>query len=122
MEKIITNQCKIPMKDKPIVIYEDNASCIRQMMAEFIKAGRTKHINPHIFSYSQDLVDKGQIEIRTIEFENNVVDMLTKVLPAYKHKKLVSATCMKTLHELTSTSIVFSLLWFYPTGFYIIKF
>ena len=70
------------------------------MQFGFIKADRTKHISPHIFMFSQDLVDTRQIEIRKIESENNVVDMLTKALPAYKHKKLVDAAGMKSLQEL----------------------
>lgn len=64
MEEIISSQCNIPTTDKPTIIYEDNASCVRQMQSGFIKADRTKHISPHIFTFSQDLVDKGQIEIR----------------------------------------------------------
>ena len=91
MEEIITKQCRIPTTDKATVIYEDNASCVRQMQSRFIKADRTKYISPHIFTFSQDLVDKGHIEIQKIESENNIADMLTKALPAYKHKKLVSA-------------------------------
>jgi len=103
MEGIITKQCKITTTDRPTIIYEDNASCIRQMQSGFIKADRTKHISPHIFTFSQDLVDKGQIEIRKIESENNIADMLTKALPAYKHKKLVHAAGMRLLHELNQT-------------------
>jgi hypothetical protein len=91
MKEIITKQYKIPAADKPTVIYEDNASCVRQMQSGFIKSDRTKHISPHIFTFSQDLVDKWQIEIRKIESEHNIADMLTKALPAYNHKKLVSA-------------------------------
>ena len=53
------------------------------MQSGFIKADWTKHISPHILAFSQDLVDKGQIEIRKIESENNIADMLTKALPAY---------------------------------------
>ena len=64
------------------------------MQSGFIKADRTKHINPHIFTFSQDFVDKGQIEIRKIESKNNIANMLTKTLPAYKHRKLVSAVGM----------------------------
>lgn len=100
MEGIITKQCGIPTKNKPTIIYEDNASCVKQMQSGFIKADRTKHISPHIFIFSQDLVNKGQIEIRKIQSENNIVDMLTKALLAYKHKKLISAAGMKSLHEL----------------------
>ena len=93
-------QCGIKVQDKPTVIYEDNASCVRQMQSGFIKADRTKHISPHIFTFSQDLVDSKQIEIRKIESENNIADMLTKALPAYKHKRLVNAAGMKSLQEL----------------------
>lgn len=72
------------------------------MTAGFIKANMTKHIIPHIFSYSQDLVDKDQIKIIKIKSYNNIADMLINALPVYKHKKLISATCMKTLYELAS--------------------
>ena len=100
MEGIITKQCKIQAKDKPTIIYEDNASCVRQMQSGFIKADQTKHISPHIFTFSQNLVDTGQIEIKKIESENNIADMLTKALPTYKHMKLINAAGMKFLHEL----------------------
>jgi hypothetical protein len=59
------------------------------MNMAFIKADRVKHISPHIFGFTQDLIESNQIEIRKIESENNIADMLTKALPAYKHKKLV---------------------------------
>ena len=48
----------------------------------------------------QDLIESGEIEIMNIEFEHNIVDMLTKVLPPDKHKKLVENAGMKALHEL----------------------
>jgi hypothetical protein len=101
MERILMQQCKIQVKDKPTVVFEDNSTCIRQMSAGFIKTDRTKHISPHIFIYSQDLIEKGQLEIRKVESEYNVADMLTKALPAYKHKRLVHMAGMRTLHELT---------------------
>ena len=68
----------------------------------FIKADRVKHISPHIFGFTQDLIETSQKEIKKIKSENNIADMLTKALPAYKHKKLVSEPGMKSLHELTS--------------------
>lgn len=89
MEHIIVDQCKLQVQDKPIVVFEDNAACIRQMSLGFIKADRTKHISPHIFTYSQDLIENKQLEIRKIESEHNIADMLTKALPAYKHKRFV---------------------------------
>ena len=66
LEGIVAKQCNIKVQERPIVIYKDNASCVRQMQSGFIKADRTKHISPHIFTYSQDLVESGQIEIRKI--------------------------------------------------------
>lgn len=59
------------------------------MNTGFIKADRVKHISPHIFGYTQDLIETGQIEIKKIESEHNIADMFTKALPTYKHKKLV---------------------------------
>ena len=102
MQEFLAKQCKMNQKFKPTVIFEDNAACVAQMNTGFIKANRVKHISPHIFGFTQDLIETCQIEIRKIESENNIVDMLTKALPAYKHKKLVLEVGMKTLHELTS--------------------
>ena len=103
MQEILAKQCKMNQKFKPTVIFEDNAVCVTQMNIGFIKADRVKHISPHIFGFTtQDLIETCQIEIRKIKSENNIVDMLTKALLAYKHKKLVSEAGMKTLHELTS--------------------
>lgn len=73
------------------------------MTVGFIKGNRTKQSSPHIFSYSQNLVEKCQIEIIKIEFERNVEDMLTKALPTHKHKKLVCAAGMKLLQKIISS-------------------
>jgi hypothetical protein len=102
MEQILVKQCKLKIQDQPTIIFEDNAACIRQMSSGFIKADRTKHISPHIFTYSQDLIESRQLEIKKVESEHNIADMLTKALPAYKHRRLVEAAGMKTLHSLTS--------------------
>jgi hypothetical protein len=48
-------------------------------------------------------MESGQIEIRKIEAENNIADMLTKALPAYKHKKLVEKTGIRSLQKLLFT-------------------
>lgn len=70
------------------------------MQSGFIKTDTTKHISPHIFIFSHDLVDTCQIEIRKIESKNNIANMLTKTLPTYTYKKLVDAASMKSLKEL----------------------
>ena len=73
------------------------------MATGFIKADRTKHVSPHIFGFTQDLIDQKQLSIVKIESENNIADMLSKALPAYKHRELVHAAGLRTLQELTST-------------------
>jgi hypothetical protein len=102
MERILNQQCNLKIADQPTIIYEDNYACVIQMSSGFIKADRTKHINPHIFGFTQDLVDRKQLEIKKIESENNIADMLTKALPAYKHKNLIHVVGLRSLHELTS--------------------
>lgn len=91
MEQILNQQYKLKNADQPTTIYKDNSACVRQMSSGFIKADRTKHISPHIFGFTQDLIDHGQLVIQKIESENKIADMLTKALPAYKHKKLIHA-------------------------------
>ena len=119
MEGILMRQCKIETKHQPTVIFEDNAACIQQMSSGFIKVDRTKHISPHIFTFSQELIERGQLVIRKVESEHNLADMLTKTLPAYKHNKLVAEARMKTLHSLTSPGRYYSFLiqGFIPLGF-----
>lgn len=73
------------------------------MSTGFIKAYRTKHVSPHIFGFTQDLIDQKQLKIVKIESENNIADILTKALAAYKHKKLVYAAGLRTLQKLTSS-------------------
>lgn len=61
------------------------------MSSDLMKVDRTKHISWHIFSYTQDLIEKEKLEIRKVKSEHNIVDMLTKALPTYKHTKLIYA-------------------------------
>ena len=70
------------------------------MTSRFIKADRIKDISPHIFGYTHNLTESGQIDIRKIESLYNIFDMLSKALPTYKHKKLVYDVGMRSLHEL----------------------
>jgi hypothetical protein len=100
MNKIITEQCGFAQDSKPTVIFEDNAACVAQVGAGFIKSDRTKHISPEIFGFTQELIQSGQIEVKKIESAHNLADMLTKALPAHTHRKLVQGAGMKLLHEL----------------------
>lgn len=103
MERAIADQCNLALGSKPTTIFEDNAACVAQVTAGFIKADRVKHISPHIFGFTQDLVESGQISVSKIESARNISDMLTKALPAYKHRELTRAADMRTLQELLSS-------------------
>jgi hypothetical protein len=100
MHKIITEQCKFAQDSKPTMVFEDNAACVAQLGAGFIKTDRTKHICPEIFGFIQELIQSGQIEVKKIESAHNLADMLTKALPAHTHRKLVQVAGMKLFHEL----------------------
>ena len=62
-----------------------------------------KHIDPQIFSFTQELISSGQIEVKKIESAHNLADLLTKAFPAYTHHRLVQEAGMKFLHKLIST-------------------
>jgi len=100
MHKIITEQCGLAQDNKPTVIFEDNAACVAQVGAGFIKTDRVKHISPHLFGYTQDLVETKQIEVKKIESAHNIADIMTKALPAYTHRRLVQEAGMRLLHEI----------------------
>ena len=68
----------LPSMNKPTTIFEDNATCIKQLSSGFIKAYSVKHTNPHLFGYSQDLTETKLIEIKKFASANNIVDILTK--------------------------------------------
>ena len=101
LHKTMMEQSGLTTENKPTVIFEDNAACVAQIGAGFIKSDRTKHIDPQIFSYTQDLITIGQIEVQKVESAHNIADLLTKALPAYIHRRLVQAAGMRLLHELT---------------------
>ena len=100
MHHTIHQMSGLPIKEEPITMFEDNAACIEQVSSGFIKADRVKHISPHLFSYTQDLIEAKQIQPRKIASAQNIADMLTKALPAHQHRKLIKAAGMRTLTEL----------------------
>lgn len=60
IERIINQQCRIQEEEtKATAVFEDNVACVRQMSSGFIKADGTKHIIPHISSFTQDPIEKG---------------------------------------------------------------
>ena len=94
------SQTSIALSVEPTVIHEDNSVCVSQVVVGFIKAERIKHIDPQIFSFTQDLIQSRQLHVNKIESANNIADMLTKALPAYTHKRLVHAASMRSYSEL----------------------
>jgi hypothetical protein len=70
--------------------------------AGFIKSDRVKHIDPQIFSYTQELITSGKLQLQNVESAHNIADLLTKALPAYTHRRLVQAAGMRFLHEISS--------------------
>ena len=71
-----------------------------QVAAGFIKADKIKHVDPQIFSFTQDLIQSRKLQVNKIDSTNNIADMLTKALPAYMHKRLVHAAGMRSYSEL----------------------
>ena len=100
MQQSILQMSGLPLMDKLTTIIEDNAACIEQVSSGFIKADRVKHISPHLFGYTQDLMETKQIEVKKIASADNIVDVLTKALPTHQHRKLIVAAGMRTLTEL----------------------
>ena len=64
--------------DKPIVLYEDNKSCI-DMLHSKSRHTASKHINPK-FHYGRDQISKGIVEVRYVSTLDQVADMFTKAL------------------------------------------
>ena len=96
------SQCGLTQDNKTIVIYVDNAACIAQVGEGFIKSDRVKYIPPQLFGFTQELIQSKQIEVKKIESAHNIADMLTKVLFAYTHKRLVHEARMRLRHKLIS--------------------
>ena len=87
------------IKNKPIVLYEDNATCIVQVKGGYIKGDRTNHISPKIF-YNHKLQNKGEINVQQIRSSDNLTDLFTKTLPTTTFKKLVHQIGMHQVKDL----------------------
>ena len=100
VECLITSQAGLEVAKEPIIINEDNSACVAQVAAGFIKADRVKHIDPQIFSFTQDLIQNKELQVNKIDSAKNIADMLTKALPAYTHKTHVHAASMRSYSKL----------------------
>lgn len=102
MNRIILGQCGLTQDIGATIIFEDNVACVAQVEEGFIKSDRVKHIPPQLFGFTQELIQKNQIEVRKIESAHNIANMLTKALPTYTHKRLVHEAGMRLHHEIIS--------------------
>ena len=87
------------IKNKPTVLYEDNAACIVQAKGRYIKGNRTKHISPKFF-YTHELQNNGEINVQQIRSNDNLADLFTKALPTTTFKKLVHQIGMRQVKDL----------------------
>ena len=76
------------VKDKPTILFEDNAACIVQIKGGYIKGDRTKHISPKFF-YTHELQKNGEIDVQQIRSSDNLTNLFTKALPTSTFKKLI---------------------------------
>ena len=88
------------IKDKPTVLYEDNATCIAQIRSDYIKGDRTKYISPKFF-YTHELQKNGDIDVQQIRSCDNLADLFTKALPTLTFEKLVYNIRMRKLKDLS---------------------
>ena len=86
------------IKDKPTILFEDNAACIAQIKGGYIKGDRTKHISPKIF-YTHELQKNGEIDIQQIQSSDNLADLFTKALPTSTFKKLIYKVGMRKVKD-----------------------
>ena len=63
MIHLIQEKCGLKCDKVPMILYEDNATCIAQLKEGFIKGERTKHISPKLF-YIHELQMNGDINVQ----------------------------------------------------------
>ena len=85
-------------KDKPTILFEDNAACIAQIKGGYIKGDRTKHISPKFF-YTHELQKNGEIDVQQIRSSDNLTDLFTKALPTSTFKKLIYKVGMRKVKD-----------------------
>ena len=86
------------VKDKPTILFEDNAACIAQIKGGYIKGDRTKHISPNFF-YTHELHKNGEIDVQQMRSSDNLADLFTKALPTSTFKKLIYKVGMQKVKD-----------------------
>ena len=70
------------------------------MKEGFIKSDHTKHIPPKFFSFSQELENDKEINIRYIRSSDNATDLFTKILPTTTLRKLIRDIEIRHMRDL----------------------
>ena len=86
------------VKDKPTILFEDNAAYIAQIKGGYIKGDRTKHISPKIF-YTHELQKNGEIDVQQIRSSDNLTNLFTKALPTSMFNKLIYNVGMRKVKD-----------------------
>ena len=95
----IQESCRLSsVKDKPTILFEDNAACIAQIKGGYIKGDRTKHISPKFF-YTHELQKNCDIDVQQIRSSDNLADLFTKALPTSTFKKLIYKVGMRKVKD-----------------------
>ena len=99
MTQHVRADCRMAECKKPIVMYEDNASCIAQIKDGYIKGDRTKHILPKFF-FTHELQKAGEVQVVQVRSSDNSADLFTKALPTCTFRKLTHQIGMRRLKDL----------------------
>ena len=84
----INGFCDFPNFPKsPIVIYGDDATCIAQIEAGYIKGDRIKHILPNFF-FTHELLGS-YIDVMQVRSSDNIAYLFTKSLPTARHRHII---------------------------------
>jgi len=101
--KHIRGLCKLKIvTESPTILYEDNAACIAQVQAGFIKGDKVKHIAPKFF-FTHKLQKEHEIDVRKIQSCDNLANLFIKTLPTQEFQKLrhkIGKIGMRRLHHL----------------------
>jgi hypothetical protein len=99
IDKFILNASGLSSENStPTIIYEDNAACIAQITAGYIKGKNTKHILTKFFYVHEQL--GSELEIQKVKSHDNLADLFTKALLSSEHRRLVKGIGMRSLHSL----------------------
>ena len=65
------------IKGDPIILFENNIACIAQIIEDYIKGDRTKHISPKKI-YTHELQKSNEIDVQQIRSSDNLADLFAK--------------------------------------------